>query len=221
VADFSLRLAQRMIHMLSTHTASGTLYEVDVRLRPLGSAGLLVSHFNAFKKYLHENAWTFEHQALVKARMVVGADEFKNAFDDLRTEILIVCRDPIFLRKEIKLMREKMQEQHRIQAKKQDLKTISGGLADIDFIVQYAVLRYAARFPRLLNERASVNILQLLSDYRLMPEKDVFLLMQAYSEYQMLMRRKILQPEFDLRAQEGLQHHLAQVQAIWREIFLE
>ncbi len=217
-ADFSLRLAQRIIHMLSTHTASGTLYEVDVRLRPAGSAGLLVSPILAFAKYLREQAWTFEHQALVKARMVAGPQILEAAFEELRAEILTKKRSPEILRNEISEMRLKMHEQHR-QQRKNELKLEKGGLTDIEFIVEYFMLSKSRECPSLLTQRSSVPLLQLLIDYQLMETNDATGLISAYTHYQMLLRRKICQPDFEIGSDAQLQTHLQNVRDIWNKIF--
>lgn len=217
--EFSLRLAQRIIHMLSTHTTSGKLYEVDVRLRPGGSAGLLVSQFPAFRKYLFVHAWTFEHQALVKARVVVGSSIIKKHFEKLRTQILFLRRDPVILKKDIKEMREKMLSQWH--SKENILKQGAGGLADIEFIVQYAVLHWANAYPLLSSKRNTIKILQQLSDYQLLSEAEAELLVTAYLDYQQIIRRKILQPEYDFINQPILSHHQQAVIALWDHVFNE
>lgn len=217
VTEFSLRLAQRIIHMLSTHTSCGTLYEVDVRLRPGGSAGLLVSPFDAFSHYLYENAWTFEHQAIVKARMVIGSKAFEEAFEKLRTAILCLNRDELSLRQDILMMREKLHEHHVV--KKDNLKTTKGGLSDIDFIVQCDILHYAKDHPSLLSERSTLKIIQQLLQAQLIEKKDGELLIAAYSYYQTLLRRKILQPEVEVDSSSHLEHYLLAVCAIWDKSF--
>ncbi|OJV90594.1 MAG: hypothetical protein BGO43_06105 [Gammaproteobacteria bacterium 39-13] len=216
-AEFSLRLAQRIIHMLSTHTSCGTLYEVDVRLRPGGSAGLLVSPFDAFSRYLHQNAWTFEHQAIVKARMVIGPKIFEEIFEKLRATILCLARDDASLRHDIVTMRDKLHEHHF--ERKDQLKITKGGLSDIDFIVQYHVLRFARMYPSLLLERSTLKIIQQLMQDQLIEYEDGELLVSAYSYYQFLVRRKILQPEFELNSSTHLMHYLQSVCLIWDKFF--
>jgi glutamate-ammonia-ligase adenylyltransferase len=218
-AEFSLRLAQRIIHMLSTHTSAGTLYDVDVRLRPGGSAGLLVSHSDAFGKYLHEHAWTWEHQALVKARLVVGPKTLVCDFEKLRTEILTKDREAAILRNEINLMREKMQSQ--FIHKKNEFKTIKRCLADIEFIVQYFMLLYSRDNPSLLIQRSTVQILnQLRADHLI--DRQVFdKLKRAHMHYQMLIRHKILQPAFDFSEDELFGTYAHDVDDIWRKIFTD
>ncbi len=212
--EYALRLAQRIIHMLSTHTACGTLYEVDVRLRPGGSAGLLVSHFEAFKKYLHEKAWTWEHQALVKARVVAGASLLD--FEKLRADILTKKRDPELLAKEIKKMREKMHE-HRYR--KNEIKMVKGGLADIDFIAQYFMLLKANECPSLLTMRSSTAIVETLLKHHLIQNEDGALLLAALHCYQQYIRRKIFQPELALSEDERLNDYLGKISLLWQRIF--
>ncbi len=215
--EFSLRLAQRIIHMLSTHTSAGTLYEVDVRLRPGGSAGLLVSHFEAFKKYLHEQAWTWEHQALVKARMVVGEQLLFEAFEQCREAILIKKREPIILAKEISKMREKMHEQHRFI--KNEIKMVKGGLCDIDFIAQYFMLLKSHQCTSLIKMRSSMCILQQLQATSLIEPSFADLLIGALDCYQRHIRQKIFQPEFEFSQDKALNDYLARVCDLWDRIF--
>ncbi|MDL2321423.1 bifunctional [glutamate--ammonia ligase]-adenylyl-L-tyrosine phosphorylase/[glutamate--ammonia-ligase] adenylyltransferase, partial [Desulfosarcina sp. OttesenSCG-928-B08] len=109
-AHFFIRLGQRVVHMLSAHTATGTLYDIDMRLRPNGSAGLLVSHVNSFARYQKENAWTWEHQALIRARPIVGDPALLSAFAAIRHETLCLQRDPDALKTEVRAMRERMRK---------------------------------------------------------------------------------------------------------------
>src|SRR5690606_9832593 len=110
---FFLRLTQRLIHLLSTPTAAGVLYEVDTRLRPSGQAGLLVSSLEAFEKYQREQAWTWEHQALLRARPVAGDAELAAAFETLRRQVLGQARDAQALRREVFEMRGRMRGEQR------------------------------------------------------------------------------------------------------------
>ncbi len=140
-AQFFARLGQRVIHILTTHTAAGRIYEIDMRLRPSGSAGMLVSHFNAFKEYQSKDAWTWEHQALLRARAISGDANLTHWFDRTREEILTRPRDPESLRAEITDMRERMRKELlKPRAGHFDLKQDPGGIVDIEFLVQYLVL---------------------------------------------------------------------------------
>ncbi|CPR17374.1 bifunctional [glutamate--ammonia ligase]-adenylyl-L-tyrosine phosphorylase/[glutamate--ammonia-ligase] adenylyltransferase [Brenneria goodwinii] len=179
--QFYLRLAQRVIHLFSTRTSSGILYEVDARLRPSGAAGMLVSTVDAFDDYQRNEAWTWEHQALVRARMVYGESGIQQQFETIRRNILGRERDPDKLRAEVREMREKMR-QHLANKDKNlfDLKTDAGGITDIEFIVQYLVLRYASQQPGLTRWSDNVRILDMMAQYGVMDEREAEALKQAY-----------------------------------------
>ncbi|MCG6283386.1 bifunctional glutamine synthetase adenylyltransferase/deadenyltransferase, partial [Vibrio diabolicus] len=148
--QFYLRLAQRVIHIFSTRTASGILYDVDTRLRPSGASGLLVSPIDAFEAYQREDAWTWEHQALVRARVIYGDEPLQQAFLATRHAILSLPRDEDQLKKEVVEMRQKMRE--HLGGKKAGrfmLKQDVGGITDIEFLAQYLVLRYSHDKPKL------------------------------------------------------------------------
>ncbi|MEW6445050.1 MAG: bifunctional [glutamate--ammonia ligase]-adenylyl-L-tyrosine phosphorylase/[glutamate--ammonia-ligase] adenylyltransferase, partial [Pseudomonadota bacterium] len=150
-AQFFARLTQKMILRMTTQTPGGILYEVDTRLRPDGASGLLVSSLSAFGDYQRRHAWTWEHQALCRARWVAGDERLKGAFEAVREAVLRQPRDADKLRKEVVEMREKM----RAELDQKDpalfhIKTGSGGLTDIEFIVQYHLLAHAHTHPRIV-----------------------------------------------------------------------
>ncbi|MCU5771691.1 bifunctional [glutamate--ammonia ligase]-adenylyl-L-tyrosine phosphorylase/[glutamate--ammonia-ligase] adenylyltransferase [Erwiniaceae bacterium BAC15a-03b] len=179
--QFYLRLAQRIMHLFSTRTSSGILYEVDARLRPSGAAGMLVSTFEAFDDYQRNEAWTWEHQALVRARIVYGEPQLSRRFDDIRRGILCLPREAEQLKTEVREMREKMRahlgSKHR---GRWDIKADAGGITDIEFITQYLVLRYASQQPKLTRWSDNVRILELLSAYGRMDEAEAKALTTAY-----------------------------------------
>ncbi len=143
------RLAQRINTMLSSYTSSGRLYETDLRLRPNGASGLLVSSVAAFAKYQLDEAWVWEHQALTRARFSAGDTQIGVAFENIRQQVLCQSRDLATLRKEILDMRQKMHDGHPNDSELFDIKHDSGGMVDIEFIVQYLVLAYAHLYPQL------------------------------------------------------------------------
>ena len=171
--QFYLRLAQRVMHLFSTRTSSGILYEVDARLRPSGAAGMLVSTFDAFDDYQRNEAWTWEHQALVRARIVFGEPALSRRFDDIRRGILCLPREADKLKTEVREMREKMRAHLGSKQKgRWDIKADQGGITDIEFITQYLVLRYAASEPGLTRWSDNVRILELMADNdRISPEE--------------------------------------------------
>ncbi len=141
---FFARLAQKIISMTSVLTASGKLYEIDSRLRPEGSSGLLVSSLSAYLRYQLEKAWTWEHQALVRARMVAGSPALGPPFDRIRTQVLQQPRAAESLAREIADMRERIYRSKRPpEGPRKDLKHSRGGMVDIEFLVQYWVLLWA------------------------------------------------------------------------------
>ncbi len=183
-AVFYARLGQRMIHILNTRTPAGVLYEVDTRLRPSGASGLLVSNVDAFADYQREHAWTWEHQALVRARLITGDAGIAEAFEQLRTEILTRRRDPESLRREVVEMREKMRSQlSQGQAGKFDLKQAPGGIADIEFMVQYGVLAWAYEHPRLVQFSDNIRLLENFAQCGLMADDESALLCDVYRAY--------------------------------------
>ncbi|PLV60799.1 bifunctional [glutamate--ammonia ligase]-adenylyl-L-tyrosine phosphorylase/[glutamate--ammonia-ligase] adenylyltransferase [Erwinia sp. B116] len=179
--QFYLRLAQRVMHLFSTRTSSGILYEVDARLRPSGAAGMLVSTFDAFDDYQRTEAWTWEHQALVRARIVSGDAALSQRFAAIRRNILALPREAQTLQTEVREMREKMRAHLGNKHKgRWDLKADRGGITDIEFITQFMVLRYAAQDHSLTRWSDNVRILELLANGGLMEEEEARELTRAY-----------------------------------------
>ncbi len=180
--QFYLRLAQRIIHIFSTRTASGILYEVDTRLRPSGASGLLVSPTDAFDEYQHNEAWTWEHQALTRARMIYGDEQLASAFNKTRHEVLCLPRDEATLKKSVVDMREKMRD--HLGGKKADrfmLKQDAGGITDVEFLAQYLVLRYSHEKPKLTRWCDNVRIFESLLSQGIMDEQQGMALTHAYT----------------------------------------
>lgn len=195
--QFFSRLGQRIIHILTTRTMSGQLYEVDARLRPSGAAGLLVSSIAAFEKYQREQAWTWEHQALVRARVVGGCPTAGARFAAIRHDILAQPRDQAELAQAVCEMREKM-IQHLgsgSQGERFSLKHDPGGIVDIEFMVQYGVLRWAAQYGELTRFTDNVRLLETLAVLELMPAQDAGLLREAYLAYRSAAHRLALRNE--------------------------
>ncbi|WP_333854103.1 bifunctional [glutamate--ammonia ligase]-adenylyl-L-tyrosine phosphorylase/[glutamate--ammonia-ligase] adenylyltransferase [Leclercia sp.] len=180
--QFYLRLAQRIMHLFSTRTSSGILYEVDARLRPSGAAGMLVTSTDAFADYQQNEAWTWEHQALVRARVVYGDPQLKAQFDTIRRDVLTATREGPTLQTEVREMREKMRahlgNKHRDRF---DIKADEGGITDIEFITQYLVLRDAHSKPKLTRWSDNVRILELLAQNDIMDEHEALALTRAYT----------------------------------------
>ena len=163
------RLGQRINSMLSSHTSSGRLYETDLRLRPNGASGLLVSSISAFAEYQLKHAWVWEHQALTRARFSCGDSRAGAAFEQIRRQVLCQPRDLTMLRKEILAMRQKMYDGHPNDSGLFDIKHDSGGMVDIEFMVQYIVLAYAHRYPQLTANIGNLALLKLAGELGLIP----------------------------------------------------
>ena len=216
---FFARLGQRMIHILTARTPTGILYEVDTRLRPNGASGLLVSHVQAFAEYQQRSAWTWEHQALVRARVVAGDPLIAEHFAAIRREILMRQRDRQGLRQEVSDMRQRMREANsRSQDGEFDLKQDAGGIADIEFMVQYGVLAWAHKHPALLDYTDTIRLLSGLAQADLVPEPDCALLADAYRAYRARMHRLTLQEQPAVVPVTEFVEARAQVQRIWQTL---
>ena len=181
-ATFYTRLGQRIIHILEARMTFGQLYEADMRLRPSGASGMIVSTFDAFCRYQARDAWTWEHQALVRARPVAGDGQLAQRFEALRRDILCRERDASQLALEVVRMRRRMREHAGVQvgADEFDLKQGYGGIVDIEFMVQYAVLAWGHREPALADWSDNVRILETLARTGLQSEERCRSLNDAY-----------------------------------------
>ncbi|MCL5668680.1 MAG: bifunctional [glutamate--ammonia ligase]-adenylyl-L-tyrosine phosphorylase/[glutamate--ammonia-ligase] adenylyltransferase, partial [Gammaproteobacteria bacterium] len=217
---FFARLAQRVIRILNAHTAAGVLYEVDVRLRPDGASGLLVSSIAAFSDYQRSRAWTWEHQALVRARVVAqrGGGVLMQRFDALRAEILGRMRDVDELSREVRAMRERMRrELGSREAGLFDLKQDAGGIADIEFIVQYGVLAWAHAHADLAQARSVTDLLERFAHHRLMAAPDASRLGEIYDHYRREINRSALQQRPVRVPAAPFAAERAEVVRLWRE----
>ena len=163
---------------------SGVLYEVDMRLRPSGDSGLLVTHINAYEDYLKNQAWTWEHQALVRGRFIAGDLRLKAQYEAIRRRILSLPRDSALLKTEVREMREKMRDALATkESNKFDLKQSKGGIADIEFIVQFGVLARAAKNEALTTYTDNVRLLEGLQEDGFMSKTEAETLKAAYCTY--------------------------------------
>ena len=176
------RLAQRLNTWLGTLTPAGILYETDLRLRPDGASGLLVSSTEAFRDYQLHHAWVWEHQALSRARFVCGDAEIGAVFEALRREVLRLPRDPAKLREEVLAMREKMHAGHVNDSELFDLKHDRGGIVDVEFCVQYLVLRHCAQHPELADNVGNIALLGRAGAAALIPAELAGAAADAYRE---------------------------------------
>lgn len=218
--QFYLRLAQRIIHIFSMRTASGILYEVDTRLRPSGASGLLVSPAEAFDEYQHQEAWTWEHQALVRARMIYGDEPLQQTFAKIRHEVLSIQRDNAKLRQDVADMRVKMRE--HLGGKKAGrfmLKQDPGGITDVEFLAQYLVLRFSHEKPKLTRWCDNVRIFESMMAQGVLDEGPAMALTHAYTTMRdQIHHRNLLNLDADV-AEEKFAAERALVRNVWREWF--
>ena len=183
------RLAQRLNTWLTSTTAAGRLYDTDFRLRPDGAAGLLVASLAAFRKYQRETAWTWEHQALTRARYVAGDAKIGAAFEAERTAILRLPRDIARLAADVVEMRRKMQAGHPNRTQLFDLKHDSGGMVDIEFVVQFLVLAHAHRHLELTRNVGNIALLHVAGALGLVSQELARDAADAYREYRRLQHK--------------------------------
>jgi glutamate-ammonia-ligase adenylyltransferase len=221
---FLLRLGQRIVHLLTMHSAAGRLYEVDMRLRPNGKSGFLMTGIDAFERYQMQEAWTWEHQALLRARAVAGDAALCGSFEAARRAILgsAVRRDT--LRADVAGMRMRMRRElshgSRGAHPRFDIKQDAGGIADIEFLVQYLVLANADRHPQLLVFTDNVRQLEGLAAAGVLDTDTALLLTGTYVEYRRVLHHLSLEvegePVVDAAPFESMR---AAVRAIWQAVF--
>jgi glutamate-ammonia-ligase adenylyltransferase len=217
---FFLRFAQRLLHLLTVHSAAGRLYEVDVRLRPSGKGGMLVTSIDAFREYQYHEAWTWEHQALLHARSVAGDAPLMARIEQLRIEVLrkAVRRDD--LAKEVAQMRERMRrELSDAKPGRFDMKQDRGGIADIEFLAQYWALRWADEYPPVAHYSDTIRQLESVASANLVPQATVDVLVDAYRQYRQQGHRLSLENQSGVVDADLFEGIRAKVAAIWRETF--
>jgi glutamate-ammonia-ligase adenylyltransferase len=180
------RLAQRCISWLTTRTSSGTLFETDLQLRPSGASGLMVQPLEAFERYQEKDAWSWEHQALTRARYSAGDKDVGEVFERIRESILRRSRDSLQLKKEILAMRDKLHAAHPNKSDLFDLKHDRGGMIDIEFAVQYLVLAHSSEFPSLTRNLGNIALLKMAADFKLLDQRTAENARHAYRKYRSL-----------------------------------
>jgi glutamate-ammonia-ligase adenylyltransferase len=214
---FFLRFAQRLIHLLTMHSAAGRLYEVDVRLRPSGKGGFLVTSLEAFRRYQFEEAWTWEHQALLHARTVAGDAVLRGRIESLRLEVLRGAVRRGDLREKVAEMRERMRrELSGAEPGQFDLKQDRGGIADIEFLAQYWALRWADEFPPVVHFSDTIRQLESVASAALVPQAEVDQLVAAYQRYRQAAHRRSLEGQPGVVDSGQFTAEREQVAAIWR-----
>ncbi|HEB56188.1 MAG TPA: bifunctional [glutamate--ammonia ligase]-adenylyl-L-tyrosine phosphorylase/[glutamate--ammonia-ligase] adenylyltransferase, partial [Gammaproteobacteria bacterium] len=215
---FFARLGQRLIHILTAHTPAGVLYEIDMRLRPNGASGMLVSSLDAYAGYQRDKAWVWEHQALVRARFVAGDEHIGERFAEIRRQVLCQPREQQSLRDEVCSMRRRMRKELLKKATGQfDLKQGVGGIVDIEFMVQFAVLAWAQRYPALTRFTDTIRLLEGMAQSGLMPTGKVAALSDAYQQYRGRLHRLALQEQGRMVADSEFTELREAVSRIWNE----
>lgn len=219
---FYIKLAQRLMHLLNTKTMSGQLYETDLRLRPSGNAGLLCCHLNGFRHYQQNEAWTWEHQALVRTRTLCGDPSIVSEFTALRQEILQRKRNLPDLMADVVSMRQKMRD-HLLNKKAQgiDLKQCEGGITDIEFMTQYWVLAYAHQYPDLTGWSDNLRILDAVKVAGLITEHQASTLKTAYLVLRGQYHELTLAEQKLAKSSHELEQTRKSVASEWRRLFAE
>ena len=219
-AVFFARLGQRIIHFLNTQTQAGVLYEVDSRLRPSGSAGMLVSSLKTFSDYQAAKAWTWEHQALIRSRVVVGDKNLGQGFKTIRQTIITKDRNVQELRKDVRKMRVRMRtELLKPEEGRFDLKQGVGGITDVEFIIQYLVLRWAKKYPELLEFTDNLRLIETFVKNGVLSEDDAKILSSAYLAYRHTVHKFVLQQKSTAKVSDSaFREYREGVTRIWNDI---
>jgi glutamate-ammonia-ligase adenylyltransferase len=213
------RLAQKIISMTSVLTASGKLYEIDSRLRPEGSSGLLVSSVQAYLRYQLEKAWTWEHQALVRARLVAGSQALQTEFKHIREQVLRLDRDAAQLRQDIVEMRDRIyRSKQPPEGERLDLKQSRGAMVDIEFLVQYWVLAQANNIGSDCLYSDNISLLNELFRLNLITSSQSQLA-EIYTDYHRLLHESVLQNRSSEVDAETIAAQVNQVVNCWNESF--
>jgi len=220
-ALFFVRLTQRMMHLLTVHSAAGRLYEVDVRLRPSGKGGLLVTQIDAFADYQRREAWTWEHQALLHARAVAGPPQLRAEFERTRLEVLRCAVRRETLRDEVRAMRERMRrELSKGGDGRVDLKQDAGGIADIEFLAQYWALKWARDYPPVALFSDTIRQLESVASADLVPQQRVDTLTAAYRAYRTRLHHLSLAGEAAVISAKEFVAERDAVTAIWQDVMV-
>ncbi len=218
---FFLRLAQRLVHLLNVHTPAGRLYEVDVRLRPSGKGGQAFTPVRAFEAYQQREAWTWEHQALLHSRWVAGDAAVGAAFVRIRREAMMHAVKRATLREEVVSMRERMRAEHaRPRDDRFDLKHDRGGIADIEFLAQYWVLRHVGSHPPLAEFADTIRHLESLGSAALVDHGVIDLLVDAYRRYREAAHHQSLEQKPAIVDDEPFAGARAAVAAVWEQVMV-
>jgi glutamate-ammonia-ligase adenylyltransferase len=213
---------RKLINWMTVKTGEGDLYEIDTALRPNGNSGLLVTRFEAYADYQQQRgsntAWTWEHQAMTRARFVMGLDSLQPAFDAVRHAVICAPRDAASLKAEIVAMRGKVREAHPVPEGRFDLKHSPGGMVDVEFVVQYLVLTHTAAHPALADNVGNIALLHRAESAGLLPPGMGSAAADAYREMRRLQHRARLNEDPTALPVAQLQARRDAVLALWRAV---
>lgn len=220
--EYFARLGQRIVQLLSAMTSAGRAYEVDLQLRPSGLSGLVVSRLQGWARYQRESAWTWEQQALLRARPVSGDAALAEAINRVRQEVLTRGRESLRLQVEVKEMREKMRAALEVRVEGcWDVKQSAGGLVDLEFVVQYLVLKYAASQPQLAVYTDNWRQTKALSDAGILAPVESSILVHCGRSYRDWLHHRTLRDLNNLARSDQFSTERAQIQRIWRQFMGE
>jgi len=220
-AEVYSRLAQRVNTWLSSRTAAGILFETDLRLRPNGDAGLIATSVESFRKYQLESAWVWEHQALTRARFAAGDRALGEAFERIRCEVLRQPRDLAKLREDVLAMRRKMRDAHSGKSELFDLKHDSGGLVDVEFLIQYLVLGHSHAHCELTGNLGNIALLRIAGELDLIPAELAARCGDSYRLFRRLQHRQRLNGQPSRVSPDEVAAAREPVRALWALVFGE
>ena len=218
-ASLYIKLARRLSTWLSSSTGAGSLYELDLRLRPNGDSGFLVHSLAAYTQYQQQNAWTWEHQSLTRARYICGSATLGAQFEQLRRQIIAQPRDIGSLKTDILAMRDKIAATH--PADDENVKYARGGVVDVEFIVQYLVLAHSHEAPELLENYGNIALLGMAAQRGFIPPAQATAAQNAYRRYRQIQHNKKLRDLSRVAVDEKLLADYQAVRALWTAVFRE
>ena len=216
-ADRYTKLARRLTTWLSSSTGAGSLYELDLRLRPNGDSGFLVHSLAAYTQYQQQNAWTWEHQSLTRARYICGSATLGAQFEQLRRQIITQPRDIGSLKTDIIAMRHKITATH--PADDENVKYARGGVVDVEFIVQYLVLAHSHEAPELLENYGNIALLGMAAQRGFIPPAQATAAQNAYRRYRQIQHNKKLRDLARAAVDEALLADYQAVKELWAAVF--
>jgi glutamate-ammonia-ligase adenylyltransferase len=216
-------LVRKLINWLTVKTGEGDLYEIDTALRPNGNSGLLITSFEAYANYQTQRgsntAWTWEHQAMTRARCVLGHAALRQRFDAVRKAVITAPRDPLGLRQEIMAMRDKVRLAHPLRDGGFDLKHSPGGMIDAEFAAQFLVLSQSGAHPELIDNAGNIALLERAEAAGLLPAGVGHHAADAYRQLRRLQHHARLNEEPAQARLEEVAPQRAAVLALWQAVF--